>query len=1106
MAATGETFETQRAARRFGFRSWRWSVTALIVIAVVIAGLLLAYRFRETKPERGTRALVEAFTKTRLIEARLSGGFRGGEFRPSLEVPADIDAKLVKARELITDAMTEDEGTARLAYARLLLSKSEKLPEALKYLRRAVASSPDSADAHNDLGVCFIQQDKPEDAIEEFENSLKLKPDMPEALFNRAFCYRRLLLRDSASADLSRLLEVERDSSWRDEIKSRLAEVCSPLAPGQKEAEIIEALHASVLRQDADEIRRITDLNFEVSVRHALLKGPVEYLKEAVAANTARADSVVSELNWIARQAESRGDKSVSEMVSHLTGLPRERLQDEFDLVSDFQTTVDEKLGRAKRYSEAETALQRLSGAFAHRGNTLFQTLSDAFRANCLYADSSLLASSKVLQKAIASTEGSQWPFLRTMLLCQLSGTYARLDQDSLAITGCERAKEYGRGMPLLQAKAAQYLGNTYWRLGNLDKALSELLESTKLYLGSVPSIIELANNYLQIADIYRLSGNHRLAMLFAKQALDLSRLANDFRRAAQASSFIAVENAKLEQWEQADERLKNAFADIDVSRPDPSSYTELLVLSRAGEVATARGDTETAVQNYSRAEALSMSGEEKTIPLLRVLRGRADTFARAQRFTEARADLERAINKIETYRAGIADNQDRSAFLDASQAVFDQMMLLNIAIFHNTAAAFELSEQSRARVLLDQLSADPSRLQQEPTPGARAVPGRSLQLRNRASLPSLAQVQASLGDDLKLLSYAVTNQRTYLFLITRDALQVFESPATTEMLDRLAQDYVSVLENPDAMEEAEIQGRKLYEYLIKPIEGSLTDGKALCIIPDKALHFLPFAALVDGSGRYFVETQRLTYAPSASVLVRSLEEARLKPVVAEESILAVGNPLFNRTTFPLLKNLADAEQEAKQCAASYSSRSLIIGAEATESEVRAQLKKCDVAHFAVHCIVAEKSPWLAALVLTRQTPAIQRRSDLASGTTLTGDQSSSEDGLLYLNEIYDVSFPHARLVVLSACETGLGQYYRGEGIVSLIRPFLAARVPSVVASLWSVDSRATAELMIGFHRERRAHNVGPGDALRAAQIKMIRSAEFQHPYYWAPFISVGAN
>jgi CHAT domain-containing protein len=152
-------------------------------------------------------------------------------------------------------------------------------------------------------------------------------------------------------------------------------------------------------------------------------------------------------------------------------------------------------------------------------------------------------------------------------------------------------------------------------------------------------------------------------------------------------------------------------------------------------------------------------------------------------------------------------------------------------------------------------------------------------------------------------------------------------------------------------------------------------------------------------------------------------------------------------------------------------------------------LSDCDVAHLGVHCLVREKSPWLAALIL--------------SGGRKSEGGTGSDDGALTLDEIYKIDLPRTRLVVLSACETALGQYYRGEGIVSIVRPLISARVPEVVASLWSVDSSATADLMIEFHRQRKLSFGRTGEALRRAQMKMISSGH--HPFYWSPFIAIGS-
>jgi CHAT domain-containing protein len=106
------------------------------------------------------------------------------------------------------------------------------------------------------------------------------------------------------------------------------------------------------------------------------------------------------------------------------------------------------------------------------------------------------------------------------------------------------------------------------------------------------------------------------------------------------------------------------------------------------------------------------------------------------------------------------------------------------------------------------------------------------------------------------------------------------------------------------------------------------------------------------------------------------------------------------------------------------------------------------------------------------------------------------------------MQLPRTRLVVLSSCQSGAARYYQGEGMINLARPFLVARVPLVVATLWSVESDATAELMISFHRRRAPAKTSTAEALAEAQREMLRSSDtnHHHPYYWAPFSLFGGH
>ncbi len=112
-------------------------------------------------------------------------------------------------------------------------------------------------------------------------------------------------------------------------------------------------------------------------------------------------------------------------------------------------------------------------------------------------------------------------------------------------------------------------------------------------------------------------------------------------------------------------------------------------------------------------------------------------------------------------------------------------------------------------------------------------------------------------------------------------------------------------------------------------------------------------------------------------------------------------------------------------------------------------------------------------------------------------------DGFLRVNDIYD-SRLSADLVVLSACQTGLGKEVRGEGLMGLTRAFMYAGVPRVIVSLWSVNDRATADLMAGLYRGMLRDGKRPSEALRDAQLELRKHQEWQSPYYWAAFVQQG--
>jgi CHAT domain-containing protein len=286
----------------------------------------------------------------------------------------------------------------------------------------------------------------------------------------------------------------------------------------------------------------------------------------------------------------------------------------------------------------------------------------------------------------------------------------------------------------------------------------------------------------------------------------------------------------------------------------------------------------------------------------------------------------------------------------------------------------------------------------------------------------------------------------------------------------------------------------ELYGILIAPVKDQLNESEPLCIVPDKILNYLPFAALVSPASKNFlIQDYRLVFAPSSSLFVYLSAAADRKAGVIQEKLLSVGNPTFSRVRFDSLRDLPASVTEAREVSRSYQNQKLLIRDDARESTIRAEIETADVGHFAMHYVLNEQSEMLSGFPLTPEPD------DLSS--------DAGVNGFLQAHEIYRLNLRRMRLVVLSACSTGIERQYRGEGAVGAVRPFLMRGVPTAVASLWPVDSDATAELMVSFHKHRRNDPEPVGQALRDAQIEMLQAANkpsHQHPYYWAPFAVIG--
>jgi CHAT domain-containing protein len=385
--------------------------------------------------------------------------------------------------------------------------------------------------------------------------------------------------------------------------------------------------------------------------------------------------------------------------------------------------------------------------------------------------------------------------------------------------------------------------------------------------------------------------------------------------------------------------------------------------------------------------------------------------------------------------------------------------------------------------------------------------------------------VRALLDEQTAMLEYFLGQENSFLFVVTRESVASFRLPKADE-IGRLTQELREAIKTPGRREFNSFTraSHRLYQTLVAPASDALAGKKRLLIVPDGALHYLPFEALMVKSAEagaepdYLLKRWAVGYAPSASVLAslrrntRGAEDNRGKQFLAfadpvyeagVQNDLAAKKPASNSmmqntvalATRSLLDNdarldltrLAHSRREVTEIARRYRPEqvALFLGQEAKEENVKtaSALASARRIHFATHGLISERRPQYSGLVLTL-------------------DDDPREDGLLQVYEIFNLKL-QADLVVLSACQTGLGQQLKGEGIIGLTRAFMYAGAPSVVVSLWRVADASTAELMVGFyqHLDRGADKA---EALRRAKLELMKNPRYAHPYFWAPFVLTG--
>lgn len=779
-----------------------------------------------------------------------------------------------------------------------------------------------------------------------------------------------------------------------------------------------------------------------------------------------------------------------------------------------------------------ETRGRSLAAAYINLGNT-YWSRGDYDEALAFYT--------KALPLQVAVL-GDEHPYTGTVFYNLAILHSAKGDHDA-CIASAERALDIllpalGERHPQI-VQVYSLLGSTLTDRGDPDEALPVLEKALAIQL----SLPESGNRdsaviYTALADAYRALGDHARAAAHYRSALAVGVPIYGDRHPHVAQDHLALGELHLEMGDE-DQALRFFAAaiaandprasgtDLDLDPPLETAFEERVLLlalqgsarARASRWAKRadRGDLEAAALAYEHASQLvdrmrvGYRAEGSKLFLAASAAEIHDEAIRTElelhRLTGEERHLERAFGYSEKSKAGVLrdalNEAEARAFAGLPAELLDEERRLRQDLAAAERRLVEAqteggADEERLRARRDghfALKRDYDHLRDR----FEREYSDYYDLKYRFETASPAEIRERVLDGPTLLvEYFLGEERVAIFTIAPEGLEV-----TSVARDDLEGEVQRLRDAIGARDRAAFarSARALYGRLLAPVEDRL-EGMSLVIVPDGVLSTVPFEALLEGDGGagapapFVLRDHAVSYAYSATLLLQGLDRRRestrdelvaFAPAVGEAGVAGdegLGPLPASRQEVTEVRRLF--AQRAGLFGGWLSGRARVhLGPDATEARLKeGELERYRYVHLATHGIVDEEHPGLSRLLLRTR-------------------EGSEEDGVLYLGEVYNLRL-NADLVVLSACDTGLGRIARGEGIIGLTRGFLYAGARSLLVSLWPVSDTATAELMVAFYEELLAGR-GKAAALRQAKLRtMARNPEYAAPYYWSSLVLVG--
>jgi len=741
---------------------------------------------------------------------------------------------------------------------------------------------------------------------------------------------------------------------------------------------------------------------------------------------------------------------------------------------------------------------------------------------------------------------------------------YWKIDNYSEALGYYKKSLEIAQNIENAQEEAncLNNIGAIFIDIGNYDRAL-EYFEKALKFDRKFKDYTNISKDLNNIGSVFRRKGmlseertDFISALNYYNHSLKIAGENKDRYMEIRALNNIGTINSHLKENAKALSNLQSAF--IKAKEIEDTEGMSI-ILNNMGIIYSQLGNFEESTVYFQKAIDLALEikgGKFLWEPYLEI----ANSYRNLNNFSAALDSYKKSISVIEKIRSSIDLEELRATFfgtdrrIEAYQGIIDLLARLNQQDPQKSfgGQAFNYLERAKARSFLDsievskidiakgisqQLLNQETQLMNEISIlySKLLVPQLSLEQKNninkelenyeeqleslkreiRNTSPAyanlrypktitLSEAQTELIDgETAFFAYMVAKENSYAFVITKKDLKIFPLPKSEEVR-KLVRDYLTAI--TDVQNQDFHLGYRLYNDLVRPgLNG--TKIKNLIFVPDDMLYFLPFETLLTAqdSREWLIKHYNIAYVPSLSSLREIIDRKKAASQKTKKDILAIGDPTFGANEMEMppaggnsilpdyssnsdykFTRLKYSGVEIEKIASLFkpNKADILEREQASEENVKGKdLSDYRIIHFATHAIIDDKKSARSAIVLS-----------LA--------QNHKDDGFLQMREVFNLKL-NADLVTLSACQTGLGQLIKGEGIEGLNRAFFYAGASSVMLSLWAINDQASYQLLERFYFHLRSSESVMA-ALRRAKLEMIESEVLAHPYYWGGFIVTG--